>query len=122
MCGTTRTMPFMTNFKFGDIILVPFPFTDQSNTKKRPAVIISSHAYNTKRPDVIIMAVTPQIKPSPIIGEVIIQDWKDAGLLKPSAIKPVMTTVEKKLIIKKMGPLKSNDLTELQESIKIILG
>jgi len=112
----------MTNFKFGDIILVPFPFTDQSNTKKRPAVIISSHAYNTKRPDVIIMAVTPQIKPSPIIGEVIIQDWKDAGLLKPSAIKPVMTTVEKKLIIKKMGPLKSNDLTELQESIKIILG
>lgn len=85
----------MTNFKFGDIILVPFPFTDQSHSKKRPAVIISSHVYNTKRPDLIIMAVTSQIKPASIIGEVIIQDWNNAGLLKPSAIKPVITTIEK---------------------------
>ena len=112
----------MTSFKFGDIILVPFAFTDQSNSKKRPAVIISSHAYNTKRPDVIIMAVTSQIKPTSIIGEVIIHDWKDAGLLKPSAIKPVITTIEKKLTIKKMGQLKNNALADLQESLKIILG
>jgi mRNA interferase MazF len=31
----------MTSYKFGDIILVPFPFTDQTSTKKRPAVLIS---------------------------------------------------------------------------------
>lgn len=53
----------MTPFEFADIILVPFPFTDQSTTKKRPAVVISSKAYNTKRPDLIIMAMTSQIKP-----------------------------------------------------------
>jgi len=47
----------MTSFEFGDIILVPFPFTDQSTTKKRPAVVISSEIYNTERPDLIIMAV-----------------------------------------------------------------
>lgn len=34
---------------FGDVVLVPFPFTDQSGTKKRPAVIASSSAYNTGR-------------------------------------------------------------------------
>ncbi len=112
----------MISFKFGDIILVPFPFTDQSNSKKRPAVIISSHAYNTKRPDLIIMAVTSQIKPASIIGEVIIQDWRGAGLLKPSAIKPVITTIEKKLVIKNMGQLKKNDIDELRESLKNILG
>ncbi len=52
----------MTLFEFGDIILVPFPFTDQSATKKRPAVVISSAIYNTERPDLIIMAVTSQTK------------------------------------------------------------
>jgi mRNA interferase MazF len=33
----------MTNasgFDFGDVVLVPFPFTDQSGTKKRPAVVV----------------------------------------------------------------------------------
>ncbi len=34
----------MTGYKFGDILLVPFPFTDQSTTKKRPAVVVSSSA------------------------------------------------------------------------------
>jgi len=85
----------MISSEFGDIILVPFPFTDQTQAKKRPAVVISSTAYNTERPDLIIMAVTSQLKPSRIVGEVIIQDWQAAGLLKPSAIKPVITTIEK---------------------------
>jgi len=112
----------MTPFEFGDIVLVPFPFTDQSATKKRPAVIISSNAYNSERPDLIIMAVTSQIKPTAIIGEVIVQDWQGAGLLKPSAIKPVITTIEKPLVIKTMGRLKDNDRIALQESLKVILG
>ena len=99
----------MTSFEFGDIILVPFPFTDQSTTKKRPAVVISSIVYNAERPDLIIMAVTSQIKSARIVGEVIIKDWQDAGLLKPSAIKPVITTMEKSLVIKTMGRLKEKD-------------
>ncbi len=112
----------MTPFEFGDIILVPFPFTDQSATKKRPAVVISSKRYNEQRPDLIIMAVTSQIKPAAIIGEVIIQDWQTAGLLKPSAIKPVITTIEKPMVLMTRGQLKQNDQKALQESVKGILG
>lgn len=112
----------MTSFEFGDIVLVPFPFTDQSATKKRPAVVISSHTYNTERPDLIIMAVTSQIKPTAIIGEVIVQDWQGAGLLKPSAIKPVITTIEKPLVIRTMGRLKEGDQKAVRGSLEVILG
>lgn len=112
----------MTPFEFAEIILVPFPFTDQSTTKKRPAIIISSNAYNVDRPDTIIMAVTSQMRSKNILGEVIIQEWEKAGLLKASTIKPIITTIEKKLIIKKMGRLENKDLLALQESLTLIVG
>jgi mRNA-degrading endonuclease toxin of MazEF toxin-antitoxin module len=48
-------------YDFGDVVLVPFPFTNQKAFKKRPAVIVSSRGYNAARPDVIIMAVTSQL-------------------------------------------------------------
>ncbi len=53
----------MTSFEFGDVVLVPFPFTDQSTAKKRPAVVVSSAAYNAERRDLIVMAVTSQVRP-----------------------------------------------------------
>ncbi len=50
----------MTTYSFGDLVLVPFPFTDQGGVKKRPAVTVSSADYNRHRPDIVIMAVTSQ--------------------------------------------------------------
>ena len=40
-------------YAFGDVILAPFPFMDQSTTKQRPAVVISSNRYNTERPKMV---------------------------------------------------------------------
>ncbi len=112
----------MTGFEFGDVVLVPFPFTDQSTAKKRPAVVISSADYHRQRPDLIIMAVTSQVKPSQTVGEVIIKDWQGAGLLKTSAIKPVITTIERGLVINKLGQLKNDDLAALRRTIASVLG
>ncbi len=112
----------MTTYDFGDIVLVPFPFTDQTTTKKRPAVIVSSDAYNQQRPDIILMAVTSQMRSADYFGDVIVSDWKQAGLLKPSVIKPIFITVEKGLILKKLGRISEKDRSMLQEALQIILG
>ena len=112
----------MIAYKFGDIVLVPFPFTDQSAAKKRPAVVISSEAYHQQRPDLIIMAITSQVKPAQTVGEMIVQNWQSAGLLKPSAIKPVITTIERGLVINKLGQLMENDSAVLKRNISSVLG
>ena len=44
----------MTPYSFGDVVLVSFPFTNQSVFKQRPAVVVSSDAYNTSRQDIVI--------------------------------------------------------------------
>ena len=115
-------MPIMINYNFGDILLVPFPFTNQLSSKKRPAVVISSLPYNSAKPDLIIMPVTSQIKPTQELGEFRVSNWEKAGLLKPSAIKPVITTIEKHLILKQLGQLQEADQYSLCEIIKIIIG
>lgn len=115
-------MPPTTPFEFGDIVLVPFPFTDQTGTKKRPAVVVSSAAYNQARRDVVIMAVTGQTRPTQTIGELSVQDWKAAGLIKPSVIKPVITTIEHTLVIRRLGQLKEEDQAALRNAITRILG
>jgi mRNA interferase MazF len=66
----------MTSYNFGDVVLVPFPFTDQSGAKKRPAVVVSSTAYNVARLDLILMAVTSQAQSARAVGEMIITAWQ----------------------------------------------
>jgi len=109
-------------YQFGDIVLVPFPFTDQSATKQRPGVIVSSPAYNRVRRDLILMAVTSQVRGSGAFGEVLVQDWQAARLLKPSAIKPVLATLEQALVIKTLGRLSQRDQQQLKEMIGKIIG
>lgn len=109
-------------FEFGDIVLVPFPFTSQTASKKRPAVVVSSRAYNTAKPDLILMAITSQIRASAVLGEVWLQDWKAAGLLKPSAIKPVFATLEQSLVIRRLGVLTPADREALLNAIAQTLG
>lgn len=78
-------MPPTTSFDFGDVVLVPFPFTDQSATKKRPAVVA-------------------------------------ARLLKPSVIKPLLATVERSIVLHRLGKLHPDDVASLRRVLTEILG
>jgi len=83
-------MPPTTGYSFGDIVFVPFPVTDQTGTKRRPAVVVLTGRYNAERPDLILMAVTSQARPAGSGGEVPVNDWKAAGLIKPSVVCPLL--------------------------------
>jgi mRNA interferase MazF len=116
-------MPNTTAYRFGDLVLVPFPFTDQAGIKKRPAVVVSSDVYQSQRPDVVLMAVTSQLlRPAGAVGEVLITEWQKAGLPKASLIKPVLTTIETRLILRKLGELQEPDRTALRQALNAILG
>ena len=107
---------------FGDVVLVPFPFTDQSGAKKRPAVIVSSSGYNAGRRDLVIMAITSQMHTPLGFGEALVADWQAAGLIKPSVLKPVVTTIEQGLAVRTIGALSTADLRTLREAIAQVIG
>ncbi len=115
-------MPPTTGYSFGDVVLVPFPFTDQSGLKKRPAVVVSSSGYHTQRRDLVIMAITSQLRPRPAFGEFTVAEWKKAGLIAPSAVKPVLTTIERHLVLRTLGRLQQADIRSLRTSLAQILG
>jgi mRNA interferase MazF len=115
-------MPPTTNFEFGDVLLVPFPFSNQTAGKQRPAVVVSSAAYNRERLDLVILAITSQIRTTLGLGEALIADWKQAGLIKASVLKPVLTTIEKGLGIKQLGRPAAADQEILRKLLGIILG
>lgn len=107
---------------FGDVVLVPFPFTDQSGIKKRPAVVVSSHRYNAERRDIVIMAVTSRVHQTLGFGEVMVDGWQVAGLVKASVFKPVFTTIEQTLVVRVMGTLSVADIQTLREVLGDVIG
>lgn len=111
-----------TSYTFGEVLLVPFPFSNQAGGKKRPAVVISSDAYNTRHPDLLIMAVTSQAQTGDDFTALPIADWQTAGLLKPSFAKPVLTTIEQSLVIRSMGALSVTDQRALRQMLALMLG
>ncbi|RMG93287.1 MAG: type II toxin-antitoxin system PemK/MazF family toxin [Candidatus Dadabacteria bacterium] len=112
----------MTGFEFGDVVLVRFPFTDQTATKKRPAAVVSSAEYHRRRRDVIILAITSQIRSGTFFGEAAVTRWREAGLLKPSVLKPVLATIDQDLVLRVLGRLAQPDREALSRIVREILG
>lgn len=96
-------------YKKWEIILVPFPFTDLTTTKKRPALIISPNEYN-KHLDVVITFITSKLDLESKIGDYKIKDWEFSNLPKPSMLRMKFATIDKSMIIKKLGKLTDKDI------------
>ncbi|MEA3643851.1 MAG: type II toxin-antitoxin system PemK/MazF family toxin [Lamprobacter sp.] len=112
----------MINFEAGDVVLVPFPFTDLIGLKKRPSVVVSSAAYQQRRRDAILMAITSRVRTPLDFAEAEIVHWQASGLLKPSLFKPLLFSLEQKRILRRMGSLQPHDRENLHAILGQIIG
>ncbi|MDD3148824.1 MAG: type II toxin-antitoxin system PemK/MazF family toxin [Candidatus Riflebacteria bacterium] len=107
----------MTSFKRGDVHLAEIVFTDGTATKKRPVVVISGKQYNEKRDEVIVSPITSNVIRK-IYGDVTIKYWESAGLLFPSAVTGIITTVKKMMLEKKIGQLRKEDWLKIEDCLR----
>ena len=96
----------MTDYNPGDVVLIPFPFTDLSTVKQRPAIILSSAVFNLRHQDAICAAITSHVPEVLTRDEYLLSadEQAAAGLPKPSIIKVgKLVTLDQRLIRKSLG-------------------
>lgn len=117
-------MQFMTPFKQGDVILVPFPFTDFSTLKQRPAVIISANNFNHHSDDVIIVAISSHLSDKKMYEYRLSEmERKMAGLPLASSIKlGKVVTIDQRLVRKCIDKLSSETMKKILAELAKIIG
>jgi len=101
-----------------DIVLIPIPFTDLASQKKRPAVIISSDAYNNVNEDIVVVALTSNVEPRNFTVILNSDDLED-GILKVTSMIRVdrIYTLNKSIVLKTFGRVKPYILAKIKETI-----
>ena len=72
----------MTVYNRGDVVLVSFVFSDESGKKLRPALVISSAPYNRARQEVVVAAITSNVKRR-VFGDHLVANWTGLGCFFP---------------------------------------
>jgi mRNA interferase MazF len=104
----------MPSYLKNEVVLVRYPFSDLTNYKVRPAIIVNAPHVSQ---DVFIVALTSKTK-SLLAGEFILSDWKIVGLNVETAVKRGVFTIHEKLILKTVGKLNDADAESLEKSLR----
>ena len=103
--------------KTGNIILVPFPFSELTNIKVRPAVVIST--TKDKYEDLIVSAISSVIPDSISANEIIIESNSITNLWVNSVLKvDRIVTIKKESVIAMIGSLSENELNLFKSVFK----
>ena len=96
----------MERFVKGEVVVFPFPYTNLSETKKRPALVISSLDFNSKSDDLICCLITSNPEETQHAIKITNKDMESGHLEFESKIKPYrLFTINKSLVYKFLGRL-----------------
>jgi mRNA interferase MazF len=102
-----------------DVVVVPFPFSNQPGTKRRPALVLSGRSFNAGGHTVLAMITTSGHRPWP--GDVNFSDHKSAGLHNPCILRLKLFTLDNRLLMKRIGRLSVNDQNTISSQLKTYL-
>ena len=119
-----------SNYRKGDVVLVSFPYTTdegQTQTKRRPAVIISNDYNNTRLDDVLLVPLTSNVsragrEPTQVVVQMDSPEGKEAGLRLDSVIDcTVIATIPKTLLVNKIGQFPQEIMERVDQCLMIAL-
>jgi mRNA interferase MazF len=107
-------------YQKGDIVLLPFPFTDLSAVRTRPAVVVSVEAFQRDTRDFTVAMITSVPRTTPYDYE--LEDWQAAHLLHPSWVRAKLATLDPALVRYQPGRLSDAARTEVEKRVRLALG
>lgn len=103
-----------------DVVVVPFPFTDRPDVKRRPALTISRRDFNAAGHSILAMITTKTDPAWP--GDTHLIDHAGAGLPAPSLVRLKLFTLDNRLIVKIAGKLSPGDRKRVAAQLDKYLG
>jgi mRNA interferase MazF len=107
-------------YRRGDVVLVPFPFTDLETVKTRPADVVSTETYEHETGNLLVAMITAASHTT--LYDCMLHDWKQAKLLKPSWVRAKIATLQPSLIRFQPGRLSADDLANVDERLRRAFG
>ena len=108
-----------TAYRQGDIVLVPFPFTDLTSSKRRPALILSPDSFNEAGEDLVLAAITSRITGDPNAVHLWRGDFAEDELPKSSMVKVTkLFTMHSSLVSKRVSALRFEKMEEVLGSLR----
>lgn len=98
-----------------EVVVVPFPFTDRTTSKRRPALVLSRELFNRNGHSVLAMITSASHQPWP--GDTPIVDLTSAGLKAPSLVRLKLFTVDNRFIARAVGTLDATDRAAVSTQI-----
>ena len=102
-------------FEQGDILIVPFPFSDLSSIRYRPVLVLSNNSDNIFSDDIIICGITSNLKDTKHSVLIDNSSLKEGNIPITSRIKiDKLFTIEKNLIKKKIGRINKETFEKVE--------
>jgi mRNA interferase MazF len=102
-----------------DVVVVPFPFTDSPASKRRPALVLSSRAFNHGSGHSLMAQIT-KAKQSSWPGDFRIQNF-EAGLPEECIVRMKLFTIDNRLIQKSTWRLSATDQEQMRSGLRQLM-